>query len=171
MEKKCLGLLGAGGSWLPELPPINTSVAVLLDVATVLTALPLDSLLPLGKEVSDIGLRLSHIEPLLWGWICGQPEQWTLCFHSSALGRAPEGLHFHTQISEPWPGSAPDLPSQFLASLFPLLGLSKLPGMFWTLSALVPKGVRNLREATPTGLSVGLISAALLVCRPLNMDI
>lgn len=56
-----------------------------------------------------------------------------------SLGEGLAGLYFHTQISEPQPGSASDLPSQFLASLFPLLGLSKLPGMFWTLSALVAK--------------------------------
>lgn len=39
VEKKCLGLLGAGRSWLPELRPINTSESVLLDDAPVLSAL------------------------------------------------------------------------------------------------------------------------------------
>lgn len=100
MEKKCLGLLGAGGSWLPELRPIHTSVAVLLDDAAVLTDLLLGFLLPLGKEVSDPSLSLSHIEPL-WGWICGQPEQWTLCFHSSALGRAQKVYVFTPRFLSP----------------------------------------------------------------------
>lgn len=155
-EENCLGLLGAGRSWLLELPPINTSESVLLRDAPVLSARLLGSLLALGKKVSDISLSLSHVESLLWGWIWGQPEQQTLCFLPFfSLGKGPAGLHFYTQISEPGPGSAPDLPSQFLASQFPLLGLSKLPGMFWTLSVLIPKGVRNLREAMPTGFVRG----------------
>ena len=63
-------------------------------------------------------------------------------------------------LSMTTPSSAPDLPSQFLASLFSLVGLSKLPGMFWTLSALVPKGVGDLSgvEQHPQGP----VSAVLL---------
>lgn len=41
------------------------------------------------------------------------------------------------------------------------MGLSKLPGMFWTLSVPVLKEVRDLRQATP-GLSPGLVSSLLL---------
>lgn len=111
-----------------------------------------------------VDLSLSHFETLLWGWNRGQPEQWIRCFHSSALGRAQKVYIFTPRFLSAEPGSALDLPSHFLASSFPLMGLSKLPGMFWILSAPVPKGVRDLREATPKGLFLGLGSAEPLFC-------
>lgn len=106
--------------------------------------------MPLGEEVSCVGLSLSHTESLPWGWNCGQPEQWTL-FPFITLGKAQKVYFFTPRLLSTQPASAADLPSQFLARLFALLGLSKLPGMFWTLSAPVPKWVRDLREATPRG--------------------
>lgn len=99
-EENCLGLLGAERSWLLELPPINTSESVLRD-APVPSARLLGSLLSLGKKVSDISLSLSHVESLLWGWIWGQPEQRTLCFHSSALGRAQQVYIFTPRFLSP----------------------------------------------------------------------
>lgn len=71
------------------------------------------------------------------------------------LGGAQQVYFFTPRLlSVTTPSFAPDLPSQFLASLFPLVGLSKLPGMFWTLCALVPKGVRDLNGIAPTGTHV-----------------
>lgn len=71
-------------------------------------------------------------------------------FLFTTLGGAQKGYFFTPSLLSAQPSPAPDLPSQFLASLFPLLGLSKLPGMFWALSAPVPKGVRDLSETMPT---------------------
>lgn len=67
------------------------------------------------------------------------------------LGRTQKVYFFTPRLLSAQPSSAPDSPNRFLASLFPHLGLSKLPGMFWTLSAPVPKGVKDLSETIPTG--------------------
>lgn len=95
--------------------------------------------MPLGKEVSGVGLSLSHIvSPLgldLW-----PARAMDTLFPFITLGRAQKVYFFTPRLLSAQPSSAPDLPTQFLASSFPLLGLSKLPGMFWTLSAPFQKG-------------------------------
>lgn len=167
MEKSALACWELGRSF-SRCRCQSTPLGLSLRQAPALSALALGPQVLLGKGVwcrPEPELRC-----LPWGWICGQPEQQTLCFHSSALGRAQKVYIFTPRLQSAQPGSAPDLPSQFLASPFPLLGLSKLPGMFWTLSAPALKGVRNLREATPSGLSLGLMSAARLFRQPLTVD-
>lgn len=61
--------------------------------------------MPLGKEVSGVGLSLRYTESLLWGWNCGQPVQWTL-FPFSNLGRAQKVYFFTPRLLSTQPSSA-----------------------------------------------------------------